>query len=63
MLEDDAVIDPGTYSQIDAVLNGLYGTFQLNFHHFDRIELGLRGYSHVRGADFSCLRLKLADVC
>ena len=39
-----------------------YGTFRLNFHHFDRFELDLRGYIHVRGAAFSCLRLQLADI-
>ena len=39
-----------------------YGTFRLNFHHFDHFELDLRGYIHVRGAAFSCLRLKLADI-
>ena len=33
----------------------------LNFHHFGRIELDLRGHTHVRGAALSCLRLKLAD--
>ena len=32
------------------------------FHHFDRIELDLRGNTHVRGAAFSCPRLKLADM-
>ena len=32
------------------------------FHHFDRIELDLRGHTHVRGAAFSCPRLKLADM-
>ena len=37
-------------------------TFRLNFHHFDRFELDLRGHAHVRGADFSCLRLKCADM-
>ena len=40
----------------------VYGTFRLNFHHFNHIELGLRGHTHVQGADFSCLRLKLADM-
>ena len=40
----------------------MYGTFQLNFRHFNRIGLGLRGHAHVQGADFSCLRLKLADM-
>ena len=39
-----------------------YVTFRLNFHHFHRFELDLRGYIHVRGAAFSCLRLKLADI-
>ena len=39
-----------------------YGTFRLNFHHFDRIALDLRGNTHVRGAAFSCLRSKLADM-
>ena len=41
---------------------GWYGTFRADFHHFDRIELDLRGHTHVRGAVFSCLRLKLADM-
>ena len=41
---------------------GRYGTFRLSFHHFDRFELDLRGHIHVRGAAFSCLRLKLANV-
>ena len=40
----------------------VYGTFRLKFHHFDRIELDLRGHIHVRGAAFSCLRLKWADI-
>ena len=40
----------------------MYGTFRLNFHHFDRFELDLRGHIHVRGAALSCLRLKLADI-
>ena len=31
-------------------------------HHFDRIELDLRGHTHVRGAALSCLRLKWADI-
>ena len=39
-----------------------YFTFRLNFHHFDRFELDLRRHIHVRGATFSCLRLKLADM-
>ena len=39
-----------------------YGTFRLNFHHFDRFELDLRGHIHVRGAAFSYLRFKLADI-
>ena len=29
---------------------------------FDRLELDLRGYMHVRGAAFSWLRFKLADI-
>ena len=37
-------------------------TFRLNFHHFDRFELDLRGHIHVRGAAFSWLRLKLANI-
>ena len=37
-------------------------TFRPSFHHFDRFELDLRGDTHVRGAAFSCLRLKLADI-
>ena len=40
----------------------VYDTFRLNFHHFDRFQLDLRGHVHVRGAGFSCLRLKLADI-
>ena len=39
-----------------------YVTFRLIFHRFDRFELDLRGHIHVRGATFSCLRLKLADI-
>ena len=39
-----------------------YGTSRPNFHHFDRFELDLRRHVHVRGAAFSCLRLKLADI-
>ena len=45
-----------------ADLNRGYVTFRLNFHHFDRFELDLRGHVHVQGAAFSCLRLKLADI-
>ena len=40
----------------------MYVTFRLNFHHLDRFELDLRGHTHVRGAAFSCLRLKLAEI-
>ena len=40
----------------------VYVTFRLSFHHFDRLELDLRGHMHVWGAAFSCLRLKLADI-
>ena len=43
-------------------LPGGYVTFRLDFHHFDRFELDLRGHIHVRGAALSCLRLKLADI-
>ena len=39
-----------------------YVTFRVDFHHFDRIELDLRGNTHVWGAAFSCPRLKLADM-
>ena len=39
-----------------------YGTFRLNFHHSHRFELDLRGHTRARGAAFSCLRLKLADI-
>ena len=39
-----------------------YGTFRLNFHHFHRFELDLRGHTRARGAAFSCLRSKLADI-
>ena len=45
---------PSSYSR--------YGTFRADFHHFDRIALDLRGNTHVRGAAFSCPRLKLADM-
>ena len=44
------------------VSNAVYGTFRLNFHHFHRLKLDFRGYIHVRGAAFSCLRLKWADM-
>ena len=50
------------------LVNTTYGTFRLNFHHFDCFELDLRGHSHVRdhshvrGAALSCLRLKLANM-
>ena len=37
-------------------------TFQLHFHHLDRLELDLRGHAHVRGAAFSCPRFKSADM-
>ena len=40
----------------------MYGTFRLNFHRFDRFELDRRRHMHVRGAAFSCLRLKLAEI-
>ena len=39
-----------------------YGTFRADFHHFDRIELDLRGKAHVWGAALSCPRLKWADM-
>ena len=39
-----------------------YGTFRLNFHHFDHFEPDRCGHIHVRGAVFSRLRLKLADI-
>ena len=39
-----------------------YVTFRPDFHHFDRLELEFRGHLHVRGAAFSCLRLKSADT-
>ena len=46
-----------------AVVGGfVYGTFRADFHHFDRIELDLRGNPHVRGAAGSGLRLKLANM-
>ena len=41
---------------------GMYGTFRLNFHRFDRFELDLRGHTQVWGAALSCLRLKWADI-
>ena len=47
---------------LEHILKRWYGTFRLNFHHFDRFELDLRGHIHVRGAAFSFLRLKLADM-
>ena len=47
--------------RLDASLAG-YVTFRLNFHHFDHFELDLRGDIHVRGAAFSSLRLKWADI-
>ena len=41
----------------------VYVTFRpVDFHHFDRVELDLRGHMHVRGAAFSCLRFKWADM-
>ena len=40
----------------------MYGTFRLNFHHFDRLELDLRGHTRARGAALSCPRFRLADV-
>ena len=46
----------------DGTGRAAYGTFRADFHHFDRIELDLRGNTHVRGAAFSCPRLKLADM-
>ena len=39
-----------------------YGTFQLNFHRFDRFELDLRGHTQPYGAALSALRLKWADM-
>ena len=39
-----------------------YVTFRPNFHHFDHFELDLCWHIHMRGAAFSCLRLKLADI-
>ena len=39
-----------------------YGTFRLNFHHFDHFDLDLRGHNQVRGAAFSCPRLELGDM-
>ena len=39
-----------------------YDSFRLNFHHFHRFELDLRGHVHVRGAALSWLRLNLADI-
>ena len=50
-----------TGSNVSAV-EAAYGTFRLNFHRFDRVELDLRGHMHVRGAAVSCLRLKWADM-
>ena len=49
----EPVLVTGLGQQTGALVR--YGTFQLNFHHFNRIELGLRGYTHVRDADLSCL--------
>ena len=49
-------------AETGTVVATMYGTFRLNFHRFDRIKLDLHGHTHVRGAAFSCLRLKLADM-
>ena len=38
-----------------------YVTFRLNFHHFHRFELDLRGHTQPQGTAFSCLRFKSAD--
>ena len=58
------------YGEVTAPLNSLRDqittkmcvTFRLNFHHFDRFELDLRGHTQVRGAAFSCPRLELGDM-
>ena len=47
---------------LDQISHNVYVTFRPNFHHFDRFELDFRGLIHVRGAAFSCLRLKSADT-
>ena len=67
--DKEPVVDRNGTGQPDAKqaanltsLLDVYGTFRLNFHHFDRFELDLRRHIHVRGAAFSCLRLKLADM-
>ena len=52
---------PGAYAVPATILLCTF-TFRLNFHRFDRFELDLRGHMHVRGAAFSCLRLKWADM-
>ena len=45
-----------------ANMSAAYGTFRPNFHHFDRLELDLRGHTRVWGAAFSGPRFKWADV-
>ena len=55
----DAVKLDGCGAQLNM---SLYGTFQLNFHRFDRFELDLRGRTQAWGAAFSCLRLNWADM-
>ena len=64
-----ALDDPGNIrlQNISAPLQppqmiGVYGTFRLNFHRFDRVELDLRGHTQPWGAALSCLRLKWADM-
>ena len=57
------MLDKGTLAlPTEAQAVEMYGTFRLNFHRFDRFELDLRGRIHVRGAAFSCLRLKSAEI-
>ena len=48
------------FRSVDAL--AVYGTFRLNFHRFDRLELDLPGHTQPQGAAFSCLRLKWADM-
>ena len=59
---DDAACDAPVLYPMTDFLRTVYVTFRLNFNHFDRLELDLRGHMHVRGAAFSWSRLKLADI-
>ena len=48
---------PDVVAEFDAKLR--YVAFRPDCHHFGRIELDLRGHTHVRGAVSSCLRLNI----